>query len=82
MPSLLPVTVSLINGEVIVQAPPGAENQLDGQVVALGNSRPATRWRRGWHVVAFGRLAGVGSGTYALQPQDVQGWRLTSGDTP
>lgn len=79
LPTVVPVTVRVVNHALRVALPPGADaSRLGGQIVALGAAVPATAHSAGWWVIVRGELRGsAGSGRVVdLEAFDVEGRSL------
>jgi hypothetical protein len=79
LPTVVPVTVHLISGQLVLELPDArTAQQVAGQVVALGVGRPRRAWRDGWSVVARGGLSEVPGRprSLVLDPQELEGRSL------
>lgn len=85
MPTVVPVTVRVLAGELRLELPDAQlAEQIVGQVVALGVGRPRRAWRSGWSVVARGPVSEVPGRprSLVLDPQHLEGRTLTRTSQP
>jgi hypothetical protein len=85
MPTVVPVTVRVVSGELLVDLPDAQlAEQIMGQVVALGVGRPRRAWRSGWSVVARGPVTEVPGRprSLVLDPHHLEGRALARTGRP